>query len=226
MTPVGEPMDHERALDDIDAFIHTAHELAALEILAEAEFRPAVSALCDVAQELMSANEYMAGWLNRFVYFDFRQDAAQGRFKELLKEYETTKSSPRGFNRMKFRCSEIWVIYQRDIDATLGELPAENQDLAEEVRRVCYGLGESDDRMVAFIYEQLLTSIDAFCASAEASLNRSDLNGAETARLQFSVASKDLSTRLVRFANDLSDLVLTYARIAQRPVIMDAPLVP
>jgi hypothetical protein len=225
MTAVEEPLDHEKALDDIDAFIRAGHELAALEILAEVEFRPAASALCDVAQELMASNEYMAGWLNRFRYFDFKQDGWKGEFKELLKEYDTTKSSPHGFNRMKFRCAEIWTIYQRDIEATLGGLPPENQDLAKEVRRVCYGLGESDDRMVAFIYQKVLSSVDAFRESAEASLNRSDLNGAETARLHFSVASKDLSTRLVLFANDLSDLVLTYARIARRPVILDAPTV-
>ena len=127
MTPIDERPDHEKALDDIDAFIQAGHELAALEILDEEKFRPAASALCDVAQELMASNEYMAGWLNRDRYFDFRQDGARGEFNKVLKEYNDTKLSAGGFHQMKFRCAGIWTINRRDIEGPLGRLPLEKQ---------------------------------------------------------------------------------------------------
>jgi hypothetical protein len=222
MTPVVEPPDHEQALDDIDAFISAGHEVAALKLLGEPEFRPAASALCDIAQALTVANGYMVEWLNRFVYFDFRQGGARGEFNTLLQKYENAKGSGE-FNLMKIRCGDIWMIYKRDIEGPLSGLPPQNQAVAAEVSRVCYGLGESDDRMVTFIALKLRASIDAFCESVSASLNRSDRNAAETARLHFVVESKDLSNRLVRFTNELSDLVLAYALIAQRPVLGPPP---
>ena len=50
-------------------------------------------------------------------------------------------------------------------------------------------------------------------------IDGSDLNGAEKRRL-VKVASARLSERLERFESGLSDLVLRYARLANRPVML------
>lgn len=72
--------------------------------------------------------------------------------------------------------------------------------------------------MVAFIYDTVVGGIDEFVQDAEQHVNRSDLNSAEARRLEFKVASAELSERLERLASGLADLVLQYARLAGRPV--------
>jgi hypothetical protein len=93
-------------------------------------------------------------------------------------------------------------------------------DLAEEIRRVFTDLGNADLDMVAFIYDTVVGGIDNFVRDVEEDVDRADLNGAETRRLQFKVDSAALSERLERFASGLSDLVLRYAGLAGRPVTL------
>lgn len=212
----------QEALDYIDHFIASGRQLAELEIFSEPTFRPAASALCDVAQTLMASNGHMADWLNRFRYFNFQQEGARGAFMDLLKEYDTTQQSG-GFHAMKYPCGEIWTIYQEQIEAKIDALPPENDELADEVREAFNELSGGDVDMVAFIHHTVLALIDGFRGDAEPGLSRSDINAAETARLRFTGASQDLSLRLVRFAGELSDLSLAYAQIARRPVILDVP---
>jgi hypothetical protein len=74
--------------------------------------------------------------------------------------------------------------------------------------------------MVGFIYGQVIGSIDSFINDVKRDANPSDLNRAESRRLDFNVASAALSERLERFGSELSDLVLQYARLARRQVTL------
>jgi hypothetical protein len=74
--------------------------------------------------------------------------------------------------------------------------------------------------MVDFIHYTVVANIDAFIHDAEQSVDRSDFDEAEARRLAFKTVSAPLSARLERFAGELSDLILQYARIAERPVTL------
>jgi hypothetical protein len=213
------PLNDTQALDSIDRYIKVGARMAKLPILTKPEYRPAVEDLYQITRKLLVANENMARWLNLFLQFDFRQPDARGQFLKVAGDYRTTKSS-QGFHDMKFSCGDIWIIYDRNIAAKLPQMFPDDREAAETARTALLDLTDADNDMVAFIYDTVVAGIDAFVRDAESCINRSDLNGAETARLEFKVASGDLSARLERFAAGLADLLLTYARLAQRPVTL------
>lgn len=208
--------DEIRALDSIDLFIKHATRMAKLPILAEPEYQPTAIDLLEIAQKLMISNENMARWLNSFLLFDFTPDAG-GAFRKLVGEYRTTKAGP-GFHDMKFRCGDIWTIYHRNIHSKLPELLPNDNAAANAVRHALDELSNADDDLVAFIYDTVIGGIDHFVDTAEDRLDQGDINGAEAARLRFKADARNLSTRLVSFAGGLADLVLAYARLADRPV--------
>lgn len=214
MTPSPQP-----ALDSIDRFIRVGGEIAAVPLLAMPPYRAAADGLYEIARRLLDANENMARWLNRFLWFDFRDPNARSRFLELVQDYRTTKAGP-GFRDMKFSCGDIWVIYQRDIADQIAGIFPFDPAAGEDARQAFSDLGSADADMVAFIYDAVVTAIDEFVRDAEQHVDRADLNAAETRRLEFKVASAQLSERLERLAGGLSDLVLRYARLAERPVTL------
>jgi hypothetical protein len=210
--------DAQQALDSIDRFIGVA-EIANLPILSMPEYRAAANDLYQIAQKLLIANENMSRWLNRFLYFDFRAPDARAQFLNLVQDYRTTKAGP-GFRDMKFSCGDISIIYQQNIEGKILDMFPQDARAAEEARRVFLDLGNADQDMVAFIYDTVVGGIDKFISDAEPEVDRSDFNGAEARRLQFKVASAKLLEHLERLAGGLSDLVLQYARLANRPVTL------
>ncbi len=212
-------LNQHEALDSIDRFIQVGRDIAKLPLLANPEFLSAAEALYLIAHKLLISNENMARWLNKFLQFDFGQPGAPGQFKELARDFQTMRSG-QGFYEMKFKCGDIRLIYRRDIEAKLPDLfPTELADV-EVARQAFVNLGVADDDMVAYVVDGLVSGLDDFVGRIEKHLGRSDLNGAETERLRFKVASRELSSRLVHFANQLADLVLTYAGLAQRSVTL------
>jgi hypothetical protein len=161
----------------------------------------------------------MSRWLNRFLYFDFRAPDARAQFLNLVQDYQTTKAGA-GFRNMKFSCGDISIIYQQNIASKIAEMFPQDEHVAEEARRVFIDLGNADQNMVAFIYDTVIGRIDEFISGAEPEVDRSDINGAEALRLQFKVASAKLLEHLQRLAGGLSDLVLQYAHLANRPVTL------
>jgi hypothetical protein len=59
-----------------------------------------------------------------------------------------------------------------------------------------------------------------FVADAEHDVDRSQFNAAEARRLAFKVESAELSQHVESLGAELSDLILRYARLAQRPVTL------
>jgi hypothetical protein len=207
------------ALDSIDQFIRVGGEMAKVPILANPQYRSAAEDLYQIARQLLNANENMARWLNHFLLFDFRDTNARAHFFDLVKEYRAKKAGG-GFRDMKFSCGDIYFIYQRNIAGKIVDIFPQDRQAGEEAERAFTALGHSDVDMVAFIWDTVVTGIDDFIRNAEHCVDRSDLNGAEALRLAFKVTSAQLSERLERFESGLSDLVLQYARLADRPVTL------
>jgi hypothetical protein len=211
--------DSAHALDSIDRFIVVGGEMAKSPILMRPENVEAADDLYEIAQTLLTSNENMARWLNRFLQFDFRSPTARTDFLQLVAEYRTTKSG-QGFHAMKFPCGEIFDIYERRVAASIDQVFPNDQLAQQDAKSAFDELGNADNDMVAFIYEGVIGDIDAFLQIAEPAVDRSDLNGAEAGRLEFKVASADLSERLERLAGGLASLVLQYARLAKRSVTL------
>ena len=209
--------DSQHALDSIDHFIGVARRISGVPALAD---RPGVAEdLYIIAGKLLKANENMTRWLHRFLLFDFRGQDARSRFLSLLEEYRTTKAGP-GFHDMKYSCGDIFLIYERNIKGDIPTLFPDDAEKRATSEAAFYELADADADMVAFIHETVVGQIDAFVRDVEDRLDRSDLNAAEERRLRFKVDSASLTGRLERFASELSDLVLTYARLARRPVTL------
>jgi hypothetical protein len=209
----------QRALDSVDRFVKVGDAIAKIPILAMPEYRGAAEDLYQIAQKLLVANENMARWLNRFLYFDFRAADSREQFLNLVLDYRTTKTGP-GFQEMKFRCGDIGLIYEENIAGKIDEMFSHDRQAGEEARHAFWDLSNADEDMVAFIYEKVIGDIDRFVSDAERHVNNSQANLAEARRLQFKVDSADLSERLERLGGALSDLVLQYARVAKRSVTL------
>ncbi|MFI7642294.1 hypothetical protein [Nonomuraea sp. NPDC049400] len=206
-------------LDSIDRFIGIARDIANNPVLAMPQHRAMAEDLYQIANKLLIANENMVRWLNRFLYFDFRDADARAKFLELIQDYRGARAGS-VFHNMKWNCGDIWLIYQRHIAGNIDAMFQEDRQSAEEAKHAFDDLSNADEGMVTFIYNTVVGNIEGFIHDAEHHIDRSDVNLAETRRLAFKVASAELSKRLERFAGELADLVLQYARLAERPVTL------
>jgi hypothetical protein len=209
--------DTDRALDTVGRFIGVGQELANQEILSESRYSGALEHLIEVIQILLSANENMSRWLNKFAQFDFRAHDARARFLSLVAEYGTAKSGAE-LRQMKWPCGEIRYIYDTQIRPGIADMFVQTEVTPEQLDAAFTGLGDADDDMVAFIYETVVGGIDDFLETAEPAVDASDFDTAERARLEFKVHARQLSERLERLGGGLADLVLAYTRLAGRPV--------
>ena len=79
--------------------------------------------------------------------------------------------------------------------------------------------------MVRFIYDSVVGVIDGFLSQADPAMNRSDFNGAETARLAFKVNVSGVSGRLTRLASGLAPISsFDLPTLARVPVTLDEPV--
>lgn len=205
------------ALDSVDRFIGVGEELANQQVLSKPKYAGAVENLVEVIQILLTSNENMARWLNRFTQFNFRADDARKQFLTLVGEYNTAKTGPE-LRQMKWPCGEIRHIYDDHIRPDMTDMFVQSEVPPERLDAAFKGLGYADDDMVAFIYETVVGGIDGFLKTAEPAVDANKLDAAEQARLEFKVSARQLSERLERLGGGLSDLLLRYARIAGRPV--------
>lgn len=210
-----------RELDAISAFVAASGRLLARlrELPDGPEVRAVADGLYEVSRKLLTANENLAGWRYRFLRFNFRGDDAVGRFLALVEEYYTRRTGE-DFHELKYRCGDISVIYERNVEKALGDVLGD-VDLRAEVQTALDELGASDGGMVRYIYDTVLGEIETFVRTAEPFVDDNDLNGAEGARLAFKARSAEQSVRLEKLGNELSDLVVHYAALARRPVELD-----
>jgi hypothetical protein len=208
---------YQDALDSVDHFIKVASDISKVRLLTDPQYKEEIAgSLYEICQRLLDANGNMVRWLNRFLFFDFHGKNSSERFGDLAREYNDAKATSE-LHEMKFRCGDIRIIYERDIKGRTDDLFAGDQAAGDEARDAFTELGRADNSMVQFIHDEIVDNIDAFIEDVQHAHN---LNLAERRRLVFNVTSSDLSKRLVRFATELSDLVLQYATIAGRPVTL------
>ena len=206
------------ALETFDKFIEIAKELAKLPQLVLPQYQDAARDLYEIAQKLLTANENLSRWLYKFLYFDFRQSDARGKFLELLRDYKTMKQGPE-FRQLKFSCGDIAAIYYRNIASKLGAWLSDQRKL-EEAQGMFAALSDADRDLVSFTYDQVVKALDGAIADMERDVEASALDDAERRRLEAKAEMTDVTERLEAFAGALSELVLEFASVARAPVTL------
>jgi len=206
------------ALEVFDKFIGIGKELAKLPALVLPQYQMAAVDLYKISQKLLASNENLSKWLHKFLYFDFKEAGAGGRFLALLTEYRSMKSGPQ-LQQLKFSCGDISAIYHRDIASKLGRWFSDQSKL-EEVEGMFETLANADSDMLAFTYDNVLARLDDFVAKTEKSLERGSADEAEETRLRFKSEMRDVVERLEWFGGEIADLVLRFAAAARVPVTL------
>jgi hypothetical protein len=207
-------------LGTINQFIRLANELAKLPALTQPQYRNAARSLYQICQMLLEANENMARWLYRFLYFDFEQEDAGRKFTELVGQYKTMKTGPE-LSQLKFRCGDIGYIYYEEIESKLGRWFTRQRRL-QEAETIFAELSNADAAMVDFISDEVIEQLDAFVSEVERHIQAKDMNAAEESRLRYKAESREVTERLEKFSGELADLVIHFANIARTPVTLDS----
>lgn len=205
-------------IEIIQQFIGIAKELAKLPTLALPQYQSAAVDLYEICTKILSANENMARWLHRFRYFNFQGPNARVEFLDATKEYNTMKSGVE-FKRLKFSCSDISQIYYRNISSKLLGWFSNKQKL-EEAEGIFAKLTDADLQMVDFAQNAILDSIDSFLTKVENLVDEGNLDEAEKLRLEFKGNSAGVVQFIEVFSDELSELVLAFAKIARVPITL------
>jgi hypothetical protein len=208
-------------LDAIDKFVKLGNELAKLPAFVFPQYRTAAIDLYQICQKLLVANENLARWLYSFQYFDFTRPSSVPDFLGLCQKYTVMKTGPER-RELKFRCSDIRLIYKKEIESKIGTWFT-NQQRAKVAGDVFEELTGYDQAMVDFIEREVINRLDTFEKEVEPLVRGNDLNGAEAARLRFKALTGDLGRRLEQFSGELSDLVIKFAEIGKIPVTLAQP---
>jgi hypothetical protein len=211
-------IDPGQALSTIDSFISVAKELAQFKASQEPQYENAVKDLIEICQKLLTANENLTRWLNKFLLFNFRDPAAYGNFLNLVAEYQTAKNSAE-FRQFKFSCADIGIVYSRDIDSKLnGWFP--NKQKEEQARQIFGRLISVDAGMVAFVYDYVVKNLDDIVKQMEMAVTTSTLDKAETIRLRAKTDMRPVTEKLEKFSNDLADVMLKFSTLAKVPLTL------
>lgn len=202
----------------VDQFIGVAKELAKLPAMVLPQYQAAATDLYEICKKILTANENMARWLQRFRYFNFQGPNARAEFLAAASEYKALKSGPQ-FKQLKFSCSDIAQIYYRQIASKIGNWFT-SQQKEEEARGIFDQLTNADNAMVEFAQDAILGEIDKFLDQVERFVDVNDLVNSETTRLVFKANTADIAQTLEKFGNSLSELVLEFAGIARVPITL------
>ncbi|MCC6176948.1 MAG: hypothetical protein IT305_16685 [Chloroflexi bacterium] len=218
------------AVDAITSFTGLAKQLAKLPELTLPQYAPATRALYEICQALLVANENTARWYYRFLYFDFHVPDARSKWIALVQEYRPWRAGP-GYHDLKFRCSDIELIYYRDIESKFGSwlldrvsfprqphLVDDAQARITTARAIVSNLATADGTMVTFITDEIFGRIDEFVKRADPAVLAARLDEAERHRLIFKSGSKTITLFLDREGGALTDLVIAFANAAKVPI--------
>jgi hypothetical protein len=210
----------QATLNIFDKFIDIAKEIAKLPALVLPQYQTAAQDMYRICQKLLTANENLSRWLNRFIYFDFRAVNARSEFLRTIQEYKTMKNGPQ-FQQLKFSCHDISSIYYQNISSKIGNWFA-NEQKREEVEGIFNTLTDADSSLVDFTYDHVIAKLDLFVNMSEQSVDSGMMDDAEKRRLEFKAEIKVITERLEKFSNELTDLVINFAEIARISVTLGA----
>lgn len=208
----------KEGIEIIQQFIALGKELAKLPALVLPQYQPAAIDLYEICKKILGANENMARWLLRFRYFDFQSPNARSEFMNAVREYGALKTGA-SFKQLKFSCSDIAQIYYKNISSKLGSWFSDSQKF-EEAAGIFAKLTDADRDMVSFAQEAILDNLDSFINKVERQVDAGNLNEAEELRLQFKNDTGVVVQFLENFGDNLSELVLEFARVARVPVTL------
>ncbi len=120
---------------------------------------------------------------------------------------------------MKFSCFDISSIYYRNISLKIG-MWFSNQQKIEEAEGIFNRLTDADEDMVAFVFDIVIGRLDEFVDEVENEFDVGNLDRAEELRLEFKSETKEIAQQLEKFSGDLSDLTISFAKIARVPITL------
>ena len=208
-------LDLLASIETIDKFVGIAGELAKLPALVLPQYQLAAKDLYEICQKLLKANENLSRWLHRFRYLDL---SSPGVPSIAIQEYRTMKSGPE-FQQLKFSCGDISKIYYKDISSKIGSWFSDRHKM-EEAEGTFTKLTHADSEMVAFVFDEVIARLDTFVDKVENEVDTSNLDKAEELRLEFKSKTKEIAQQLEKFSNDLSELVINFAKIARVPITL------
>jgi hypothetical protein len=208
----------KEGLELTQKFIGLGRELVKLPALVLPEYQPATRDLYEICKKILTANENTARWLHRFRYFDFKASDARSKFLGLVREYRALRAGPE-FKKLKFNCSDIGQIYYRDISSKLARWFADST-VRENAAGLFQKLTDTDLAMVEFLEEGVFKALDDVLDRMEKEVDAGTIENAEGLRLQLKSETKEVVTYFERFSDDLSDLVLSFAKLARVPLTL------
>lgn len=156
--------------------------------------------------------------MHRFRYFDFGSPSARSEFLVVINDYNTMKNGPE-FQQLKFSCNDIANLYYREISSKIGNWFS-GRHKREEAEGIFNSLADTDQDMVAFIYDKVLGKLEHFITSLEQEVDSGNLDEAERQRLEFKSETKEIVQQMEKFSDDLSELVISFANIAKIPITL------
>jgi hypothetical protein len=209
----------KEGLELIQQFIELGKELAKLPTLVLPQYQPAAQDLYQICKKILTANENTARWLHRFRYFDFKVANARSNFLSAVQEYRALRTGP-GFKELKFSCFDIGQIYYRHISSKLGGWFSNSYD-REKAEGLFQKLTDADLTLVEFLEEHVFSNLDKALTNMEREMDTTGTTeGAERLRLGLKLETKETVQYLERFGDDLSDLVLKFAKLARVPITL------
>lgn len=206
------------AIAIIDKFITLGKELAKIPAMVLPQYQSAAADLYGICQRILKANENLTRWLHRFRYFDFGSPSPRSEFLVVINDYNTMKNGPE-FQQLKFSCNDIANLYYREISSKIGSWFS-GRHKREEAEGIFNSLADTDQDMVAFIYDKVLGKLEHFITSLEQEVDSGNLDEAERQRLEFKSETKEIVQQIEKFSDDLSELVISFANIAKIPITL------
>ena len=199
-------------------FITIGKELAGLSDLVRPTYRSCAADLYLICKKLLEANENIVRWFNKFLYFDFTSPNASFEFKKAAADYDTMKRGHE-LRKLKFSCTDIENIYQKNIGKKIGSWFS-NKKKVLKAQSIFSNLSSSDGQMILFLEDTLIPLLDKFVLKMEVSVSKKNFNAAERTRLKFRKESKPLVDLISDFNDELTELVITFAKMSNTPITL------
>ncbi|CAN7762587.1 MULTISPECIES: hypothetical protein [unclassified Variovorax] len=186
------------------------------------DYREAAQGFRRICEALLEANGNLSRWINEFRNFDVSQDGARVKFADLVARYEELKTG-KGYQTLKFRCSDIGFVYDTEIRGKLQDQLGDRfaklfpGDKLAQADAIFTKLTQADGELVEFIHKTVFTALDEVCYPMQRALVREDLKTALAEQASFVGRSENFARRLQEMGASLSDLVREFSGLASRP---------
>lgn len=211
-------MSFSDGLRSISEFIGIAKEISKIPRMVLPDYQRCSEDLYKICQKILTPNDNIVECFNQFLYFNFSSQNAQSDFNQRILDYKNSKSN--NLRQFKFSCSDISTIYFRNIEKKIGNFFS-NKSKLEDAKAIFEKLTNADVAMLDMLDNNVLAKLDKYIDDVEPSVSNGDLDSAEKKRLEFKQECKDILKELENFSNELSDLTITFAKLAHVPLTVD-----